>query len=165
MKYSKINKSLFIDNRKKFFEKMKPNSVAFFNSNDLYPVSADTTLPFEQHRDLFYLSGIDQEESVLMLFKSDGNSNNQEILFLIKPNETLTHWEGEKLNEKKAFDFSGIENIKWLNDIEKIVKKTLPSVENFYINTNEHYRAKVVTETREAKFNQLIQNKVPNKNM
>ena len=165
MKYSKINKSLFIDNRKKFFEKMKPNSVAFFNSNDLYPVSADTTLPFEQHRDLFYLSGIDQEESVLMLFKSDGNSNNQEILFLIKPNETLTHWEGEKLNEKKAFDFSGIENVKWLNDLEKIVKKTLPSVENFYINTNEHYRAKVVTETREARFNQWIQNKFPNKNI
>ena len=165
MKYSKINNSLFVNNRRNFLKKMIPKSIVFFNSNDLYPVSADTTLPFEQHRDIFYLSGIDQEESVLLLIKNEMDSNFQEILFLKKPNETLTHWEGEKLNEEKAFEISGIKTVYWLDDLEKIIKKLIVSVENIYINTNEHYRAKVVTETREARFNKWIQKEYPNKNI
>jgi Xaa-Pro aminopeptidase len=144
---------------------MIPKSIVFFNSNDLYPVSADTTLPFEQHRDIFYLSGIDQEESVLLLLKNKRDSNIQEILFLKKPNETLTHWEGEKINEEKAFEISGIKTVYWLDDLEKIIKKLIVSVENIYINTNDHYRAKVVTETREARFNKWIQKEYPNKNI
>ena len=100
---------------------MKSKSIAFFNSNDLYPVSADTTLPFEQHRDIFYLSGINQEESVLLLLKN--NNDTEEILFLKKPNELLTHWEGEKLSVKKAFTISGIKKVHWLEDLEKITKK------------------------------------------
>jgi Xaa-Pro aminopeptidase len=84
MKYSKINNSLFVKNRRNFLKKMIPKSIVFFNSNDLYPVSADTTLPFEQHRDVFYLSGIDQEESVLLLLKNKRDSNIQEILFFKK---------------------------------------------------------------------------------
>ena len=163
MKYSKINNSLFIKNRRNFLIEMIPNSIAFFNSNDLYPVSADTTLPFEQHRDIFYLSGIDQEESILLLLKSESNSGTKEILFLKKPNETLTHWEGEKLNEEKAFEISGIKSVYWLEDLEKIVNKLTVSIESVYINTNEHYRAKIVTETREARFNTWIQNEYPNK--
>ena len=163
MKYYKINNSLFVNNRRNFLKKMIPKSIVFFNSNDLYPVSADTTLPFEQHRDIFYLSGIDQEESVLLLIKNEMDSNFQEILFLKKPNETLTHWEGEKLNEEKAFEISGIKTVYWLDDLEKIIKKLIVSVENIYINTNEHYRAKVVTETREARFNKWIQKEYPNK--
>ena len=95
MKYFPIDKSLFIKNRKKFKNKMSPNSIAFFSSNDQYPVSADTTLPFEQHRDIFYLSGINQEESVLAIINSEIEKSKQEILFVTKPNETLTHWEGE----------------------------------------------------------------------
>ena len=165
MKYSKINNSLFVKNRRNFLKKMIPKSIVFFNSNDLYPVSADTTLPFEQHRDIFYLSGIDQEESVLLLIKNEMDSNFQEILFLKKPNETLTHWEGEKLNEEKAFEISGIKTVYWLDDLEKIIKKLIVSVENIYINTNEHYRAKVVAETREARFNKWIQKEYPNKNI
>ena len=144
---------------------MIPKSIVFFNSNDLYPVSADTTLPFEQHRDIFYLSGIDQEESVLLLLKNESNSNIKEILFLKKPNETLTHWEGEKLNEEKAFEISGIKNVYWIDDLEKIIKNLMLSVENIYINTNEHYRAKIITETREARFNTWIKNEYPNKNI
>ena len=75
MKYSQIDNTLFIKNRKNFTNKLNPNSVAFFNSNDIYPVSADSTLPFEQHRDIFYLSGIDQEESILVLFPDSINEN------------------------------------------------------------------------------------------
>ena len=81
MKYQKIDSSLFILNRKKFIEMMKPNSVAFFNSNDIYPISADSTLPFEQHRDIFYLSGVDQEESVLMLCPNASDPKHREVLF------------------------------------------------------------------------------------
>jgi Xaa-Pro aminopeptidase len=165
MRYSKIDNSLFINNRKRFLKKMIPNSVGFFNSNDLYPVSADTTLPFEQHRDIFYLSGINQEESILLLLKHKNNFDFEEILFLKKPNETLTHWEGEKLNEHKAFEISGIKKVYWIDDLEKVIDKLICSIDNIYINTNEHYRAKVITETREARFNKWIQKKYPKKNI
>ena len=165
MKYFPIDRSLFIKNRRKFMNKMSPNSIAGFNSNDLYPVSADTTLPFEQHRDLFYLSGIDQEESILILCPNCKNSLNKEILFLTKPNETLTHWEGEKLSKEKAFAISGVRTVYWLEDLEIIIDKLMLDCDVLYINTNEHYRAKVVTETREARFNKWIQEKYPNKNI
>ena len=154
---------MFINNRNKFLDRMKSKSVAFFNSNDLYPVSADTTLPFEQHRDIFYLSGINQEESVLLLLKN--NNDTEEILFLKKPNELLTHWEGKKLSVKKAFIISGIKKVYWLDDLEKITKKIFSSVENIYINTNEHYRAKVIVETREDRFIRWVQKNYPNKNI
>mgnify|MGYP000892565130 CR=1 FL=1 len=109
MKYFPISNTLFSKNRKHFVENMLDNSIAFFNSNDCYPVSADTTLPFEQHRDLFYLSGINQEETVLLIYKYN-DSNYEEVLFLTKPNDLLTHWEGERLNEEKAYSISGITN-------------------------------------------------------
>ena len=101
MKYKKINSKLFINNRRNFINRMKNNSIAFFNSNDIYPVSADSTLPFEQHRDIFYLSGIDQEESVLMLFKS--SEKIYEILFLKETNKHIAIWEGPKLSKDDAF--------------------------------------------------------------
>ena len=113
MKYFPISNTLFSKNRKHFVENMLDNSIAFFNSNDCYPVSADTTLPFEQHRDLFYLSGINQEETVLLIYKYN-DSNYEEVLFLTKPNDLLTHWEGERLNEEKAYSISGIKTVYWL---------------------------------------------------
>ena len=131
---------------------MKENGIAFFNSNDLYPVSADTTLPFEQHRDLFYLSGINQEESILVLCPNCKNSKHREILFLTKPNETLTHWEGEKLSKEKATERSGIETIFWLQDFDRILDQLSAFNDTFYFNTNEHYRQAVETQTREDRF-------------
>ena len=163
MKYFPIDNSLFIKNRKKFKNKMSPNSIAFFSSNDQYPVSADTTLPFEQHRDIFYLSGINQEESVLAIINNEIEKSKQEILFVTKPNETLTHWEGEKLSKTKAYVISGIKNVYWIEELEKIVEELMSSVDTLYINTNEHYRAKVETETREARFNKWIKKKYPTK--
>ena len=164
MKYSKINNSLFVNNRRNFLKKMIPKSIVFFNSNDLYPVSADTTLPFEQHRDIFYLSGIDQEESVLLLLKNENNNDTKEILFLKKPNDLLTHWEGEKLSVEKAYLISGIKKVHWLEDLEKVGDEIISSIKNIYLNSNEHYRAKVVVETRETRFNNWIKKKYPNKN-
>ena len=162
MKYSPIDNSLFIKNRKKFIDKMEDNSIAFFNSNDNYPVSADTTLPFEQHRDLFYLSGINQEETVLLLFKKS-NEEFKEIIFLTKPNDLLTHWEGARLDRKKTLSISGIHNICWLNELDKIIGALMKEVQILYLNKNEHYRAKIETQTREERFNNWITKEYPSK--
>ncbi|MEY4894262.1 MAG: hypothetical protein RL751_1078, partial [Bacteroidota bacterium] len=97
MKYHQINSNLFVKNRSKFTAQMKPKSVAIFNSNDIYPVSADSTLPFAQHRDIFYLSGVDQEESILLLFPDAPYEHQREILFLKETNDHIAIWEGEKL--------------------------------------------------------------------
>ena len=161
MKYHKINSNLFIKNRKKFVAMMKPNSVAFFNSNDIYPISADSTLPFEQHRDIFYLSGIDQEESILMLCPNASDLNYREVLFLKETNEHIAIWEGEKLTKQQAFETSGIKTVFWLDEMEKIIKSLVINCENIYYNHNEHYTANVEVETREERFNKWIENKFP----
>ncbi len=152
MKYHQIDRDLFIKNRAKFTAQMKPNSVAVFNSNDIYPVSADSTLPFAQHRDIFYLSGVDQEESVLLLFPDAPYDNLKEILFLKETNEHIAIWEGEKLTKERAFEVAGIKTVIWLQDFPKTLKEVMTYADTIYINTNEHYRATIETETREARF-------------
>ncbi len=161
MKYHKINNSLFINNRKNFIAKMKPNSLAVFNSNDIYPVSADSTMPFEQHRDIFYLSGVDQEESILVLFPDCPNAKHCEILFLKETNEKIAIWEGEKLTKESALKTSGIKTVYWLQDMEKIMFEIMTQCDTVYINTNEHYRANVETETREDRFTKWLLAKYP----
>jgi len=152
MKYHQIDRDLFIKNRAKFTAQMKPNSVAVFNSNDIYPVSADSTLPFAQHRDIFYLSGVDQEESILLLFPDAPYDNLKEILFLKETNEHIAIWEGEKLTKERAFEVAGIKTVIWLQDFHKTLKEVMTYADTIYINTNEHYRAVIETETREARF-------------
>jgi Xaa-Pro aminopeptidase len=140
---------------------MKPKSLAVFNSNDIYPISADSTLPFEQHRDIFYLSGVDQEESVLLLFPDCPNEKHREILFLRETNDHIAVWEGAKLTKKAAFETSGIKSVYWLQDLEKILFELSTYCDTFYINTNEHYRANVETETREDRFTKWLLAKYP----
>ena len=161
MKYQQINNSLFIKNRKNFTAKMKPKSLAVFNSNDIYPISADSTLPFEQHRDIFYLSGVDQEESILVLFPNCPNEKHREILFLKETNEHIAVWEGEKLTKEVAYKTSGIKTVYWLQDMEKIMFEIMTQCDAVYINTNEHYRASVETETREDRFTKWLKEKYP----
>ncbi|WP_293870334.1 aminopeptidase P family protein [Flavobacterium sp.] len=152
MKYLPIDRQLFQKNRSKFTAQMKPNSVAVFNSNDIYPVSADSTLPFAQHRDILYLSGVDQEESILLLFPDAPYDHLKEILFLKETNEHIAIWEGEKLTKERAFEVTGIKSVIWLQDFYKTLKEVMAYAETIYINTNEHYRASIETETREARF-------------
>jgi len=152
MKYHQIDRNLFIKNRNKFTAAMKPKSVAVFNSNDIYPVSADSTLPFAQHRDIFYLSGVDQEESILLLFPDAPYESLREILFLKETNDHIAVWEGEKLSKERAFEVSGIKTVIWLQDFHKTLREIMAYAERMYINTNEHYRAVIETETREARF-------------
>ncbi len=152
MKYTQIDSKLFVKNRKKFVAQMKPNSIAVFNSNDIYPISADSTMPFQQHRDIFYLSGIDQEESILVIFPDAPYEHQKELLFLRETNEHIAVWHGEKLTKERAFEVSGIKNVHWLQDFEKVLFELMTHAETMYINTNEHYRATIETETREARF-------------
>ncbi len=161
MKYDKIDAKLFIKNRKNFASLMKPNSLAVFNSNDTYPISADSTMPFEQHRDIFYLSGVDQEESVLMLFPDCPNKNLREILFVTETNAHIAVWEGAKLTKEMALETSGIKTVYWLQDLEKVLFEMATYCDTFYINTNEHYRANTETETREDRFTKRLLAKYP----
>jgi Xaa-Pro aminopeptidase len=161
MKYHPINHNLFVKNRAKFTAQMKANSLAVFNSNDIYPISADSTLPFEQHRDIFYLSGVDQEESILVLFPDCPKPQHREILFLKETNAHIAVWEGEKLTKAKAFETSGIKTVYWLKDMERIMFEILTQCDTIYINTNEHYRANVELETREDRFTKWLKAKYP----
>ncbi len=160
-KYEQIPSELFIKNRKKFTKELEPKSLAVFNSNDIYPVSADSTMPFAQHRDIFYLSGIDQEESILVLFPDSYEEKHREILFLRETNEHIAIWEGAKLNKEQAFDVSGIKTVYWLQDFYKVLYKLLTEAENVYININEHYRAERIVETREDRFIKQLKQDYP----
>ncbi len=161
MKYHQIDRSLFIKNRKNFMAKMKPSSLAVFNSNDIYPISADSTMPFEQARDIFYLSGVDQEESMLLMFPDAPNADHREMLFLKETNDHIAVWEGEKLTKEKAFEVSGVKNVHWLKDFDKVFYEVMTQCDTVYFNTNEHYRANVETETREARFIKTTKDKFP----
>ncbi len=152
MKYHQIDRELFVKNRAKFIKQMTANTLAVFNSNDIYPISADATMPFQQHRDIFYLSGVDQEESVLVLFPTASNSAHREVLFLRETNETIAVWEGEKLTKSSAFETSGIKTVYWLNQFPTIFKQMMSEAQGIYLNTNEHLRANTEVETREDRF-------------
>ena len=163
MKYDKIKSELFIKNRKNFMKNMVGKSIAFFNSNDIYPISADSTLDFEQHRDIFYLSGVDQEESILVLCPNAKDDKHKEILFLKETNDHIAVWEGPKLNKDQAFETSGVKTVYWLKDSEKIIAELVDQCNIIYYNHNEHYRAKVETETREERFNKWLKKTYPHK--
>lgn len=152
MKYERINNDLYIANRKKFIAKIESKSLAVFNSNDIFPISADSTMPFQQHRDILYLSGVDQEESILVLFPECKNEAHREILFLKETNDHIAVWEGEKLTKEAAFETSGIKTVYWLNQFPTIFKQLMAEADNIYLNTNEHLRASTEVETREDRF-------------
>ena len=152
MKYEQIPNQLFVKNRKKFTAQMKPKSIAVFNSNDIYPISADSTMPFVQHSDIFYLCGADQEETILVLFPDALDKKHREILFVRETNEHIAVWEGAKLTKEQATDVSGIETVYWLSDFKKVLFDVMTEAETIYFNTNEHYRQAVETQTREDRF-------------
>ena len=152
MKYQAIPNTLFIKNRQKFTDQMISGSLAVFNSNDIYPVSADSTLPFAQHSDILYLSGADQEESILLLFPDALNPAHREILFVRETNEHIAVWEGAKYTKEKATAISGIQTIIWLSDFDKVFFDLMTEAHTIYFNTNEHYRQAVETQTREDRF-------------
>ena len=161
MRYRKIDKNLFIKNRKKFTDQLKEGSIAIFNSNDIMPTNADGNLPFRQNNDLFYLTGIDQEETILVIFPDANKMEYREMLFLKETNEEIAIWEGSKFTKEEATEQSGIKNIFWLQDFDRIFKSLVPEAENIYLNSNEHTRASIPVETRDDRFRKWIKEKYP----
>ncbi|CAG0960496.1 Xaa-Pro aminopeptidase [Flavobacteriales bacterium] len=161
MRYLPIPADLFTENRKKFIQKLLPASLAVFNSNDIMPTNADGTMPFRQNNDLFWLSGIDQEETILLLFPNCKNEQHREVLFVRETNETIAIWEGEKLTKQKATEVSGIKTVYWLSQFHQVFSALMFECKNVYLNTNEHTRAVVEVETRDARFIKWCKEKFP----
>ena len=163
MKYDQIDRNLFIKNRKNLMERMVPGGLAVFNANDVFPIGADSTMPFQQNRDLFYLSGVDQEEAILVLFPEAPKPEHREILFLTETNPHIAVWEGEKLTKEKAFEVSGVKTVYWLQDFEKVFFEIMAQAETIYFNKNEHYRVQgsIQTETRDDRFIKWCKEKYP----
>jgi len=162
MRYKPLSSNFYKKNRINFADSMLSKSIAVFNSNDIYPISADSTyFPFQQHRDIFYLTGIEQEETILLICPDAEKIKEKEILFIKKTDEKISIWEGEKLSLEKARDLSGIETVFWVSDFEKVFNSLINKCEKLYINTNEHYRAKVETQTREDRFINWAKKKYP----
>jgi len=161
MKYQPIDNTLFIENRNKFKNNLKPNSLAVFVSNDVMPTNADGHMGFKQNNDLFYLSGIDQEETILVIFPDVKDGKHKEILFVKETSELIAIWEGAKLNKQQATAVSGIEHIYWFHDFDKMMKPFFFQAEHIYLNANEHTRNSNTTETAEVRFNNNIRSKYP----
>lgn len=161
MKYHHLPQALFVKNRAKFVSQMKGKSLAVFNSNDMYPIGADATFPFEQQRDLFYLTGVDQEESILVLFPRAVNPKHREVLFVRETNADIAVWEGPKLDKGQATAVSGIETVYWTHQFESVLADLMSEADTVYFNTNEHYRQVVETETREERFIKKVKKQYP----
>ncbi len=161
MRYSTPDKELFLNNRKRFSEKMNQGAIAVFNSNDIMPTSADGTMPFIQQTDIYYLSGIDQEESILCLFPDAQDKKLKEILFLKETSEEIAIWEGEKLSRERAREISGVQSVYWLKDFEGVFASLVFQAKSIYINSNEHLRASRIVQTRDDRFAAWCKTKYP----
>ena len=161
MRYQPLPSHFYINNRKKLTEKLLPNSIAIFHSNDIMPTNADGTMRFRQNNDLFYLSGIDQEETILVLCPDFPNEQMREILFIRETNEHIATWEGHKYTKEEAFEASGIQNIQWTTNFENVFNSLMALSEETYLNTNEHLRADTNVETRDARFIKFCKERYP----
>lgn len=161
MKYDPINNDLFIQNRKRLAQRMKPKSVAIVHANDIMPTNADGTMRFKQNSNLFYLTGVDQEESIVLIAPDFPDEKMREILFLRETNEEIAVWEGHKLTKDEGTQTSGIKNIKWKQDFEQTFYTILAECDHIYLDSNEHIRNSSVVETRNARFIKECKEKYP----
>lgn len=161
MRYTPPSNDFFISNRQRFIQQMISGSIAVFNSNDIMPTSADGTLPFVQQSDIYYLSGIDQEESILCIFPDAWDPQHREILFLKETSEEIAIWEGDKLTKDRAREISGVQSIFWLSQFENIFASLLFQAKAVYLNSNEHLRASRQVETRDDRFGKWCRDKYP----
>lgn len=152
MRYQKIDSQLFIANRERLGGRLAPNSLAVVNSNDIPQTNADGTLPLPTNSDLFYLTGIEQEQTILVLYPDADDEKHRTILFLREPTKELEIWEGSKLTREKARALSGIQEVHWLSEFPRLFHRLMCECEHAYLNSNEHKRAVIEVESREARF-------------
>ena len=157
MRHAPIDSKLFATHRKNLSDRLPARALAITNANDVLPTNADGTFPIHPNSDLFYLSGIEQEESILVLFPDCPNPKHQEILFVREPSEHLKIWEGYKHTKDDAQKISGIPTVYWTKDFDNIFQLLAADAETFFLNDNEHSRAANEVETRDQRFNKKIQ--------
>jgi Xaa-Pro aminopeptidase len=162
MKKILIDKGFFTSNRKNFVEKMEPAGMAIFHSNDVFPRNGDQEFRFRQHSDLFYLSGIDQEKTILMLFPHCPNPELREVLFMVEPSESLRIWEGHKYSRKEALEISGVAKVKWLDQFEAALTETMSFAETVYLNSVEYPKYSNDVPYRDLRFAKEIRERFPN---
>ena len=161
MKYLPLKPELFIKNRERFINRMEKNSIAIFISNDEVPVNGDAIYPFKQNSDLFWLSGINQEESMVILFPDNPDPKYREVLVLIRPNELKEKWDGKRLRINEAQAINGIKTIVWLDSIEGLLQPWIHLAETIYLDTNENDRKAILIRTREYRYVDEIKAKYP----
>lgn len=162
MKKIIIDKDFFTGNRRKFNEKLLPGSLAIFHSNDLFPRNGDQTFRFRQQSDLFYLTGIEQEETILLLYPDCPNPDLKEILFIIEPVESLQTWEGHKYSKKEAQEISGISKIRWIGQFDAVLTEAMSFAERVYLNAVEYAKFSTDVPYRDIRFAREIRERFPN---
>ena len=161
MRHAPIDPQLFVENRRRLAARLRPNSLAVVNASDIPPTNSDGTLVIVPNSDLFYLTGIEQEESILLIAPDSFDPKLREVLFVRESNDTLKVWEGHKHSKEEARKISGIQNVKWLSEFPVVFRMLMCEAEEVYLNSNEHKRAVVEVETREARFVRETQAKFP----
>jgi len=152
MRYEPIDPQLFISNRERLKRLLLPNSLAILNANDVPPVNADGTLAMIPNSDLFYLTGVEQEQTILVLYPDADDEKHRELLFLREPTAENKLWEGHKLTKEEARKISGIQHIHWLSEFPRLFHRLMSECEHVFLNSNEHHRAVIEVESREARF-------------
>ncbi len=161
MKYLPLNPKIFIDNRKRFIAKMEKNSIAIFNSNDELPMNGDALLPFVQNSDLFWLSGIEQEDTMVILFPDNPDPKYREVLVLVRPNELKEKWNGHLFRKNEAEAISGIKRIVWLDELEGLLQTWIHLADTIYLNTNENDRKANEVPVRDYRYAAYMRERYP----
>ena len=152
MKYLPLNPQIFIDNRKRFVKAMRPDSIAIFVSNDEWPSNGDALQAFKQNTDLYWLTGVEQEDSMVILFPDCPDPKYREVLVLVRPNELKEKWDGKRLRSNEATAISGIKTIVWLDSLDALLQTWVHLVDHIYLDSNENDRKASLIQTREYRF-------------
>lgn len=161
MKYLPLDPAIFTDNRRRFVKQMEKNAIAIFNSNDELPLNGDALYKFKQNTDLYWLTGIEQEDSMLILFPDNPDKKFREVLVLVRPNELKEKWDGHRLRRDEATAISGIETIVWLDAIEAPLQTWIHLADTIYLNTNENDRKANLVPVRDYRFAQQMRERYP----
>jgi Xaa-Pro aminopeptidase len=161
MRFQQLNAEIFIKNRQRFVKEMKPNSIAIFVSNDEVPVNGDALYPFKQDSDLFWLSGVVQEDSMVILYPDNPDPKYREVLALVRPNELKEKWDGKRLRAREAQDLSGIQSIVWLDTLDALLQPWIHLADTIYLDTNENDRKASLIRTRDYRYVDEIRSRYP----
>lgn len=161
MKYLPLDTNIFINNRKRFVKEMAKNSIAVFISNDEFPSNGDALHSFKQNSDLFWLTGIEQEDSMLILFPDNPDAKYREVLVLVRPNELKEKWDGKRLRAHEATSISGIQTIVWLDSIDALLQTWIHLADNIYLDSNENDRKASLIRSREYRFIDEMKSRYP----